>query len=112
MRAAGEGDARMGDDGVSPGERNDSDLRGCTERVETRFVGEGWFALLIRVVLGVVNVWGVPVGLAGLVGRGEVPAEDALLLLELARRRPDALGERLWPKAGRTPGGGRRYISH
>ena len=98
----------MGDEGGSPGERTDNDLRGCTERVEIRFVGEGWFPLLIREVLGVVDAWGVADGLAGLVGRGEVPAEDALLLVELARRRPDALGERLWPKAGRTPGGGRR----
>lgn len=107
VRPAGEGDARMGDDGVSPGERSDNDLRGGIERPGIRLVGEGWFTLLIRVALGVVDAWGVAGGLAGLAGRGDVPAEDALLLVELARKRPDALGERLWPKGGRTAGAGR-----
>ncbi len=64
-----------------------------------RFVGEGWFVLLIRVTEGGAGVvgagaWGVDGAFAGLIGRGDVPAEEALLLVELARRRPDALGVR------------------
>ena len=89
-------------------------MRGCIDKAGIRFVGEGWFALLIRVVEGGAGVvgagaWGVDGAFAGLVGRGDVPAEEALLLVELVRRRPDALGVRWWLKAGRTPGAGRRY---
>ena len=107
LRVGGVGEDRVGDAGDSGAGRTDNDLRGCTEN-GMRFEGEAWFALLIRATAegGTGVCWGCG-DFTGLAGRGDVPAEDALLLLEFARRRPDALGVRWCPKVGR-PGVGRR----
>ena len=91
-----------------------NDLRGANNGVEVSLVGEwgGLIAVLVERAKG--GSTGAEVdGLAGLVDRVEGPdaLEDGLLLKELARRRPLALGVLWCPGADRTVNGG-LYSQH